>query len=162
MKITMLDYLATQVADYAGEGQLDLNWDKKEHVFEITLSLTAQNKAGQEVTDVAGKLSTQDKIDFQDQILIYDEKRLDPAAVAEDYLALLPFSGKTGLAQQTIDGLFAYLPEVMADGLSDLMAFLNEDTVTTFELKWQPRVFEQQVTAQGPIKATDYLAYPRY
>jgi hypothetical protein len=50
----------------------------------------------------------------------------------------------------------------MADGLSDLMAFLNEDTVTTFELKWQPRVFEQQVAAQGPIKATDYLAYPRY
>ncbi|MFC6171322.1 DUF3013 family protein [Loigolactobacillus jiayinensis] len=162
MKITMLDYLAAQAANYAGEGQIELNWDKQEHVFELTLSLTAQNKDGQAVTDAAGQLSEQNKIDFQDQILIYDPQRLDPAALADDYLALLPFAGKKGLAKQTIDGLFTYLTDVMAEGLSDLMDFLNDATVTTFALNWQPEVFAQQVAAQGPIVATDYLAYPRY
>lgn len=162
MKTTLLDYLAAQVADYAGEGQLELNWDKKEHVFELTMNLTAQNKAGQSITDAAGQLSAQNKIDFQDQILFYDEKRLDPVAFADDYLALIPFAGKRGLARQTIDGLFAYLPNLLADGLSDLTDFLNDDTVTTFGLKWQPAIFEQQVAKQGTVTSTDYLGYPRY
>ncbi|MFD0897629.1 DUF3013 family protein [Loigolactobacillus binensis] len=161
MKITLLDYLATQVADYTGDGQLELNWDKREHVFELILNLTAQNQIGQTIADADGKVNAQNKIDFQDQILFYDATRLDPATVAADYLALIPFDGKRGLTRQTLDGLFSYLPDLLADGLSDLMDFLNEDTVTTFGLHWQPAVFQQRIAAQ-PAHLVEYLAYPRY
>ncbi|WP_125981209.1 DUF3013 family protein [Loigolactobacillus iwatensis] len=162
-KVTLLDELAEQVAAFDdANATLALNWDQQHHVFEITIDLIAQNKVAQTILDATGVSSTDKKIEFEDQLLIYDTKRLDGAAYQTDYLAMIPFTGKQGLAKQQVAAIFSYLEDVVDNGLSDLMTFLNDDAVTTFQLKWDNVAYQAQVAANGSIKASDYLPYPRF
>ncbi|HIX70834.1 MAG TPA: DUF3013 family protein, partial [Candidatus Enterococcus stercoravium] len=80
-----------------------------------------------------------------------------------DYLAVYPYEGKKGLRQGELDALVTYLKEVMDEGLSDLMDFLNDDDAAeVFELHWDREQFSKLVRENEAKGLTTYLPYPAY
>ncbi|MGM9902748.1 DUF3013 family protein [Enterococcus hirae] len=160
-KINLLDYLDQAIEKNIQDYDVALDWDTKNHTIEIVVRLFAENKAHLELDDAQGVVSEEAIIEFEDGILLFNpqKSRFDE----NDYLTVIPYAGKKGLSTDVIDALVEYLHEVLAQGQSDLMDFLDEeDDNAVFELKWDNQVFarlveEKQATGQGYD-----LPYPSY
>ena len=93
-----------------------------------------------------------------DAILLYEEQK--PAEFdTADYLACLPFAGKAGWTKQQAAGFLAYLQEVVDNGQADLLYFLNEESETIFELKFDEEQLAKWVAKQN---LRGNLAYPKF
>lgn len=153
--ISFLDqYLDKKIPDY----DLALDWDTKNHSIEIAFRLYGENKEQIALDDVDGIESAEQVIEFEDAILLADEKksRYD----LEDYLTVITYPGKKGLPQGVLQAIVDYLREVLEEGQSDLLDFLVGDSEQdVFELVWNKEKFET-LASQG--QATPYLPYPSY
>lgn len=159
-KETMLVYLDDQINKNIDEYDLAIDWDKKNHSIEVIIRLFAENKENEQIGDVEGTLSEEEYIEFEDGILFYNPAKSQPDS--EDYLALIPYEGKKGIKKSVLDGFVVYLKDVLADGQSDLLDFLSDETAEIFELSWSQELFEQAIQ-QCENKMTDtYIAYPSY
>ena len=157
-KENLLTYLQAGLAKLDFDGDLDLSWQKAERTFTLELTFYAQNLAGQEIIDASGVDSDQEIISFVDAILLYDEQK--PAEFdTADYLACLPFAGKAGWTKQQAAGFLAYLQEVVDNGQADLLDFLNEESETIFELKFDEEQLAKWVAKQN---LSGNLAYPKF
>ncbi|HBM6575382.1 TPA: DUF3013 family protein, partial [Enterococcus faecium] len=80
-----------------------------------------------------------------------------------NYLAVIPYEGKKGLAKSVADSLVEYLNEVLAQGQSDLLDFLDEDDdEAVFELHWDNQQLAELVEVKQQNEADTYLPYPSY
>ena len=157
-KENLLTYLQAGLAKLDFDGDLDLSWQKAERTFTLELTFYAQNLAGQEIIDASGVDSDQEIISFVDAILLYDEQK--PAEFdTADYLACLPFAGKAGWTKQQAAGFLSYLQEVVDNGQADLLDFLNEESETIFELKFDEEQLAKWVAKQN---LSGNLAYPKF
>lgn len=160
-KKTMVSYLAEELESQLADYEVGLDWDRKNHSVEIIFRLFAENPAKLQLDDADGVTSEEEVIEFEDGILLVDPKKSkhDP----KDYLAVYPYEGKKGLRQGELDALVSYLQEVLDEGLSDLLDFLNspDEGDDIFELKWDREAFRALV-AEKTKKAQDYLPYPSY
>lgn len=160
-KKTMVSYLAEELESQLADYEVGLDWDRKNHSVEIIFRLFAENPAKLQLDDADGVTSEEEVIEFEDGILLVDPKKskYDP----KDYLAVYPYEGKKGLRQGELDALVSYLQEVLDEGMSDLLDFLNspDEGDEIFELKWDREVFRELVAAKIK-KAQDYLPYPSY
>lgn len=159
----MLDYVGDKMDALDFDGDLDLNWDKEARVFEVELTMTVDAAAGFEVEDQDGETIDEGEIDYSDAILLYDATRLKGEDYQDNYLAVIGFQGKQGIAQATVDGLFDYLQTLLDDGQSDLMDFVDgtsEDE--TFELQFDQAKFQATVAAQPAANQHVFLPYPKY
>lgn len=160
-KVNLLDYLDQQIEKKITDYDVALDWDTKNHAIEIVIRLFAENKSHLEIDDIEGIASEEEIIEFEDGVLLYDPKKTN--FDAEDYLATIPYEGKKGMKKSTIDALISYLNDVLADGQSDLLDFLedtNEDAI--FELKWDAEKFADYSKNQEEKSGGDYYPYPSY
>ena len=160
-KATMLTYLDEQLTKQLPDYDVAIDWDVKNHSVELVIRLFAENPAQLHLDDAEGVASEEAIIEFEDGILLVDPKKSKYDAA--DYLAVYPYEGKKGVRQGELDALVTYLKEVMDDGLSDLMDFLNDDDAAeVFELKWDREQFAELVLENEAKGLTTYLPYPAY
>lgn len=154
-KETMLTFLDRQIEKKLSDYEVELDWDVQNHTIEIIMHLYAENKSNQAIDDIAGLLSAEDVIEFEDGVLLYDEKKavFDPT----DFLTVIPFNGKKGMERKKMVALIDMLKEVLDEGQSDLLDFLTSEA-EVFELKFDPAVFAAKT---APLSA-DFVPYPSY
>ncbi|KRN29543.1 hypothetical protein IV38_GL000428 [Lactobacillus selangorensis] len=161
MKETILDALDRGMDDLTFGGELAVNWDKEARVFELDFTLEAENAHQIEVEDQGGHLNDGGKLTYEDSVLFYDETHLNGEDYADNYLTVIPFQGRKGIKKYVLDGFFKYFEDVLADGESDLMDFLDVDeTDDTFLMHWDEKKF-QAVLEHEPQSNERYL-YPSY
>lgn len=152
--VTYLDnYLNKKIPDY----ELALDWDTRNHSFEIAFRIYGENKGQIQLDDVDGVASEEEIIEFEDAILLVDPEK--STYDSEDFLAVIPYEGKKGMKKNDLTAVVDYLKEVIEEGQSDLLDFLADDSEDAiFEMKWDDAVFK------ALIKPTDssYLPYPSY
>lgn len=161
-KKTMVSYLEEQLASQLTDYEVGLDWDRKNHSIEIIFRLFAENPASIALDDVDGVISDEAVIEFEDGILLVDPQKSKYDAA--DYLAVYPYEGKKGLREGKLAALVSYLKDVLDEGLSDLLDFLNspaDETEEFFELKWDREVFKALV-AEKIKTGNEYLPYPSY
>lgn len=160
-KTTILDYLDTAIEKKITDYDVALDWDTKNHTIEIVVRLFAENHAHFELDDAQGVVSEEDIIEFEDGVLLFNPEK--STFDEQDYLAAIPYEGKKGLASSVADALIDYLNDVLAQGQSDLLDFLDaEDDSAVFELKWDNHEFARLVEENQQNGKETYLPYPSY
>ncbi|GAA3011068.1 DUF3013 family protein [Tetragenococcus solitarius] len=154
-KETMLRFLEKQIETKLADYDTAVDWDVKNHTFEIILQLFAKNQTQEVINDAKGVSSDEEVIEFEDAILLYNPQKsqFNP----DDFLAVIPFAGKKGMPKNQIAGLVDYIKDILDEGQSDLLDFLTSDQ-ETFELMFNKDEWTARIK-QGP---TDYLPYPKY
>ncbi|MFD2306389.1 DUF3013 family protein [Enterococcus termitis] len=159
-KYTMLTYLDQQLTKNITEYDVALDWNTKNHSIEVVFRLFAENSGHEQIDDVAGTLSEEEIIEFEDGILLYNPEKT--IVDEEDYLAVIPYEGKKGIKQSLLDGLVDYLNDVLVEGQSDLLDFLSDEGQEVFELKWSEEDFRNAVQKYQKADGDAYIAYPSY
>lgn len=157
MKNNMLTELEKQLEKYLGDFDFAIDWDVKQHRIELSVVLFAENKLNDVIEDEEGVQSEEEVIEFEDSLVLYADDKMQPDDM--EYLAVIPFNRKKGMTQGEIQALAQYLADVLVDGQDDLLDFLNDDTIETFELVWNDEVFEEM---KQQNKETTMVAYPKY
>ena len=154
----MLTYLEAQLEKQLGDYDFAIDWDTKKHTVEVIVVLYAQNKGEQAFEDTEGVQSEEEIIEFEDSLLLYNPAR--GSVAADGYLTTIPYEGKKGLKKATIIALASYLKDILTEGESDLLDFLNDEAAEVFELKWADDKFAEKLTE---IKEpADFAVYPKY
>lgn len=151
----MLSCLEKQIETKLADYDTAVDWNAKNHTFEIILQLFAKNQTEEVINDAKGVSSDEEIIEFEDAILLYDPQKSQ--FNANEFLAVLPFAGKKGMKQNELVGLVDYIKDILDEGQSDLLDFLTSDK-EIFELAFSENKWTTYVKA-GP---TDYLPYPKY
>ncbi|OQO67991.1 hypothetical protein BH747_13185 [Enterococcus villorum] len=160
-KANLLDYLDQTIEAKITDYDVALDWDTKNHTIEIVVRLFAENKANLEIDDAKGVVSEEEIIEFEDGILLFNPQK--SVFNETDYLAVIPYEGKKGLAKSVVDAIIDYLNDVLAQGQSDLLDFLDaEDETAVFELKWDNQELTKLVEEKQKNNADTYLPYPSY
>ncbi|MCH4170466.1 MAG: DUF3013 family protein [Lactobacillus sp.] len=163
---TFDDYLFQGIQKLDFDGNIELNWDKEAHVFELNFTIQVENSQHTalewETGDSTEPLNDSDVVNYDDGVLFYDQTRINGQDYADDYLTILPFDGKKGISKAILNAFLANLQDVLNDGESDLMDFLDKDnTEAVFVLKWDQPRFERYLAAQ-PEPNNSLLPYPKY
>lgn len=157
----MLSYFDEQIEALDFAGDLNVNWDQDIRSFELEILMTGQTNQ-LEIEDQEGALKD-DEVQYDDAILIYDETKVDGREYADNYLTTIAFNRRQGLSRAIAQGLFAYLKDLLDDGMSDFLDFLDpEMSVATFQLDWDQTAFTQHVQQAEEQGITDFLSYPKY
>lgn len=159
-KATMLTYLDERITKEITEYDVALDWNAKNHSIEVVFRLFAENTDGEQIDDVDGTISEEEIIEFEDGILFYNPEK--STIDEEDYLAVIPYEGKKGIKKAVLDGIVAYLNEVLTEGQSDLLDFLTDEEQEFFELKWSDEAFKAAVERYTKADSDQYIAYPSY
>ncbi|WP_056950759.1 DUF3013 family protein [Lacticaseibacillus nasuensis] len=163
MTTNLLDYLGDKMDALDFDGDLDLNWDKEAHVFELELTMYTEAAGEFAVEDQDGREIQDGEIDYSDAILFYDQTRLKGADYADNYLTTIGFAGKKGLDQAHLDGFFVYLQTLLNDGQSDLFDFVDgTSSAETFALTFDEAAYAAAVAAQPAAAHTTWIPYPKY
>lgn len=157
MKNNMLTELEKQLEKYLRDFDFAIDWDVKQHRIELSVVLFAENKLNDVIEDEEGVQSEEEVIEFEDSLVLYADDKMQPDDM--EYLAVIPFNRKKGMTQGEIQALAQYLADVLVDGQDDLLDFLNDDTIETFELVWNDEAFEEM---KQQNKETTMVAYPKY
>ncbi|MFR8908095.1 MAG: DUF3013 family protein, partial [Enterococcus faecium] len=113
------------------------------------------------IDDAEGIVSQEPIIEFEDGVLLFNPQK--SVFDERNYLAVIPYEGKKGLAKSVADSLVEYLNEVLAQGQSDLLDFLDEDDdEAVFELHWDNQQLAELVEVKQQNEADTYLPYPSY
>lgn len=156
-KENLLEVLEKELEKQITEADFAIDWNPKKHQFEVLVALFAENKDQESIEDEEGVVSEEEMIEFEDAILFYAN---DADVIPEDeYLAVVKFDRKKGLSREWLRLFASYLNEVLIEGQSDLLDFLEDDSIEVFELNWNQAVFEEKVAA---ISAHQFVPYPKY
>ena len=93
-QVSMLDYFEDKMNQLDFDGDLSLNWNPSAHVFELMITLTAQNDQHITLENQAGDEIDENIVSYEDAILFYDQRRVNGDEYADNYLALIPFDAK--------------------------------------------------------------------
>jgi hypothetical protein len=160
-KETILTYLDKQLTKKIPEYDVALDWDARNHTIELVLHLFAENPNHLQVDDAQGVASEEEIIEFEDGILLVNPQK--SSFSEEDFLAVIPYEGKKGMQKALLDALVDYIKEILTEGESDLLDFLNDDSdEAVFELNFEKdRLFEQMNVYQEK-DGNEYIPYPSY
>ena len=153
----MLTAIETQLVNKLNDVDFAIDWDVKQHRIEISVVLFAENKLNDVIEDEDGVQSEEEVIEFEDSLVLYADDKEKPDEL--DYLAVIPFNRKKGMTQGEIVALANYLSEVLVNGQDDLLDFLMDETIETFELIWNEQDFEEM---KKNNQDTALVAYPKY
>lgn len=157
-KDTMLTFLDEQLNKKLTDYDVAIDWDAKNHTIELVFLLFAENKEQWLIDDTQGVGSSEEVIEFEDGILLYNpsKSKIDK----EDYLACLPFEGKKGMKKQELLGLVDYIKEILDDGQSALLDFLDDEQTEVFELIFDEARYQACVAEYAG--QDQYIPYPSY
>lgn len=162
-KENMLDYIGDKMDDLDFDGDLNINWDKEAHVMELEYTMTVQTTKDYTIENQEGEVAENGDVSYDDAVLFYDKTRIDGDEYADNYLAIIPFAGKKGIDQATVDGFFAYFQELLDDGESDLLDFVDGTSKQdNFAMEFDEDAFKRAVAQQPAAKQAVYFGYPKY
>ena len=72
----------------------------------------------------------------------------------------LGFNGKKGLTREEADYFLDVLQDTLDNGESDLLDFVSDDSIQTFNLKWDEVEFQKQLAARQ--EETQQLNYTKF
>lgn len=153
----MLTELEKQLEKALGDFDFAIDWDIRQHRIEVSIVLFAENKLNDVIEDEEGTQSEEEVIEFEDSLVLYADDKEAPDEL--EYLVAIPFNRKKGMVKGDIKALANYLAEVLVNGQDDLLDFLNDETIETFELVWNDEAFEE---AKKNNNETAMVAYPKY
>lgn len=157
-KETMLSFLDTQLTKKMDDYEVAIDWDGRNHTIELVFLLFAENKEQLLLDDAVGVESEEEVIEFEDGILLYDPAK--SKIEKDDYLACLPYAGKKGMRQSELAGLVDYIKEILDEGQSNLLDFLEQEETEVFELTFDA---ERYAACVANYKGKDQLIpYPSY
>ncbi|OTN77743.1 hypothetical protein A5886_002844 [Enterococcus sp. 8G7_MSG3316] len=160
-KETILTYLDQRLTKQITEYDVAIDWDAKNHTIELVLRLFAENPAHQTIDDAQGVASDEDIIEFEDGILLVDANK--STYEEEDFLAVIPYEGKKGIKKALLDGLVDYIKEILIEGESDLLDFLNDDAEdAVFELTFDEQEWLETVAKYQTKDGDTMIPYPSY
>lgn len=162
-KMTMLDFFEDHLERVDFIGDLNLNWDKENHVFEIELVLEGQLPEELELEDESDV--DQRIVHYDDAVLFYDQTRLNGEDYADSYVTTIPFSGKKGISLATAMGFFDYFQDFLTDASDQFLDFLDPNLeVETFTLEWDQEAYMQAImrAAARLNDPNQILSYPKY
>ncbi|WP_409043193.1 DUF3013 family protein [Latilactobacillus sakei] len=93
----MLEFFEAELDDLQFSGDININWDKQSRAIELEFTLNVTKSQELAVEDQNGELNESDEISYEDAILFFDESKIDGFEYADNYLAVIPFSGRQGL-----------------------------------------------------------------
>lgn len=145
------------------DGDIFVNWNKKDRQFEMELTFYAENKEATLLTDTLGVESTEPVVTFVDEILIYDKNREKNFDV-DDYLVCLPYDGKNGWSLAGAKAFVSYLQIVLDNGESDLLDFLTDDEKEIFELVWSEDEYKKIIESYmlSLPNPNNRIKYPKF
>lgn len=159
----LLDYIGDKMDALNFDGDLDINWDKDAHVFELELTMYVDATGDFEVEDQDGQEIVDGEVDYSDAILFYDKTRVDGNEYKDNYLTIFGFDGKKGMPQATLDALFTYLQTLLDAGQNALFDFVDGSSeAETFELTFDQAAFEAELAKQPAKAQTTFIPYPKY
>lgn len=162
-QMNMLDYIGSKMDAMDFDGDLNLNWDKDAHVIELEYTMTVLASAEFDIEDNDGSVMDDGKVQYADAVLFYDETRMDGHDYVNDYLTVIPFSGKKGIDQATVDGFFNYFQTVLDEGESDLLDFVDGTSDSDeFTVGFSQSQLTNAVAEEPDAKLDVYLPYPKY
>lgn len=157
----MLTFMENRIDQMDFAGDLNINWDGDIRSFELEITMVGQTN-DLEIENQEGGTADQE-VTYDDALLIYDQKKVDGAEYADNYLQIIPFNGRQGIEQATLTGLFNYLETLLDDSMNDFLDFLDpEMNVATFQMNWSQPDFEQAVQEAKLAGAAGYFTYPKY
>ncbi len=160
-KETMLTYLDRQLTKKIPEYDVVLDWDARNHTIELVLRLFAENPNHLQVDDAQGVASEEEIIEFEDGILLFDPQKSSFAE--EDFLAVIPYAGKKGIQKALLDALVDYIKEILTEGESDLLDFLNDESEeAVFELVFDQDQLLDRMNTYQESDGESYIPYPSY
>ncbi len=160
-KETILTYLDQRLTKKITDYDVAIDWDAKNHTIELVLRLFAENPHHVQIDDAQGVASEEAIIEFEDGILLYDPQK--STFDEEDYLATIPYAGKKGVRKALLDGLVDYIQEILEEGQSDLLDFLNDDSEEAiFELRFNEEEFVEKMTNYQAGAGETMIPYPSY
>lgn len=160
-KETMLTYLDRQLTKKIPEYDVALDWDARNHTIELVLRLFAENPNHLQVDDAQGVASEEEIIEFEDGILLFDPQKSSFAE--EDFLVVIPYAGKKGIQKALLDALVDYIKEILTEGESDLLDFLNDESEeAVFELVFDQDQLLDRMNTYQESDGESYIPYPSY
>lgn len=159
----IIDFLTQESQTLEFAGTTNVNWDKQARVVELEFSWVLPKEDGIAIEDQNGELNESDEILYEDAILFYDETKIDGQAFSDNYLTVIPFNGRQGLNGKVARACLNYLQDILDEGQSELVAFLEDDSDRdTFILNWDDAVFEQTLAEVDDQLAHQYYNYPKF
>lgn len=145
------------------DGDIFVNWNKKDRQFEMELTFYAENKEATLLTDTLGVESTEPVVTFIDEILIYDKNR-EKNFDEDDYLVCLTYDGKNGWSLAEAKAFVSYLQIVLDNGESDLLDFLTDDEKEIFELVWSEDEYKKIIESNmlSLPNPNNRIKYPKF
>lgn len=156
-KENMLEVLEKELEKQLTDVDFAIDWNPKKHQFEVIVVLFAENKAQESIEDDEGVVSEEEVIEFEDAILFYANG--SEVADEEEYLTTISFDRKKGLSREFFREFAKFLNECLIEGQNDLLDFLLDESIETFELNWNQADFEKRI---AKIEKNTYVPYPKY
>lgn len=159
----MLDYIGDKMDALDFDGDVNLNWDKEAHVIELEYIITVATNQDFQIEDQEGETAADGSVSYEDAVLFFDQTRMNGADYADQYLTVIPFNGKKGISQASVDAFFDYFQQVLDDGESDMLDFVDGTSdEDQFEVKFDEDEYARLVSAQPEEKAKVFYGYPKY
>ncbi|WDF83771.1 DUF3013 family protein [Lacticaseibacillus pabuli] len=159
----MLDYIGDQMDKLDFDGDLNLNWDKEAHAIELEYTITVVTNKDYEIEDQEGETADEGSVSYDDAVLFYDQTRMKGADYADSYLTVIPYNGKKGIDQATVDGFFDYFQQALDDGESDLLDFVDgTSSDDEFSVTFEAEKLSSAIDEQPDYKQKVFLPYPKY
>ena len=156
-KENVLEVLEKELEKHITEADFAIDWNPKKHQFEVLVALFAENKDQESIEDEEGIVSEEEVIEFEDAILFFaNESDVIPE---DEYLTEIKFDRKKGLSREWLRTFATYWNEVLVEGQSDLLDFLEDETIEVFELNWNQEEFDNRISA---IESHQFVPYPKY
>lgn len=156
---SLIDYLDENLDQIDFDGALEWKWNKKNRSFILGMEFYIENNSNREIIDSNDMKSVEPIIDFYDEILLFDKTK-EIKFNKDDFLACLSFNGKKGWTKGKADAFLDVLQDTLDNGESDLMDFVNDEKIETFNLNWNMDEFKKQLEKNDDDN--EILPYPKF
>lgn len=158
-KETVLTALEKALNQSLGEDyDYAIDFDSFRHRIAIYFRIFVENKDIVCIEDTDGTVAT-DIIEFEDSILFHQAKdKVDET----EYLETFIFDRKKGISRAMIEAIAMTLRETLDEGQSDLMDFVTDSHVETFELHFDQDFYTASLERAKKRYHNEMVSYPKF
>lgn len=162
MNKDIIDYLKTLLDKDEPAFDWELNWNKRQHVIELFVTIYSEAPEDVVIQDAEGTLNDEEGIQFEDAICFYDPEK--SKIVLDEYLHAFPFSIKQGIEKSYLDAVIKVLRIVVGEGQTNLNEFVQNPEIEEFELVWNEKNFNQTIETAKSTNHYDttLVPYPKF
>ncbi|SFH67707.1 DUF3013 family protein [Pisciglobus halotolerans] len=161
-KETIITYLENILEEQLFGFEWHVNWQQRQHLIEVAVVLYAEAHGELVTSDVDGTVNEPHLIQFEDSICFYDPHK--SKILPDDYLKTIPFDSKAGIEKGLLDAVIKVLRITAQEGQSNLIEFVKDPAIETFELVWNETNLENTINTLKSIDRYNKqrVPYPKY